>query len=94
MSGGDLMDVLVSEAQVVKMRIAQGALKRGCFAPQVRCAGSPGCPSGAVAVKCAAPLLRAVFGACMPRRFVFAWYGYSLKLQPVFHADQGAQGAG
>jgi hypothetical protein len=36
MSGGDLMDVLVSEAQVIKMRVAQGALKRGCFAPQVR----------------------------------------------------------
>lgn len=35
MSGGDLMDVLVSEAQVIKMRVAQGALKRGCFAPQV-----------------------------------------------------------
>ena len=30
------MDVLVSEAQVIKMRVAQGALKRGCFAPQVR----------------------------------------------------------
>ena len=37
MSGGDLMDVLVSEAQVIKMRVAQGALKRGCFAPQVWC---------------------------------------------------------
>lgn len=36
MSGGDLMDVLVSEAQVIKMRVAQGALKRGCFAPQVK----------------------------------------------------------
>ncbi|EFN51455.1 hypothetical protein CHLNCDRAFT_49225 [Chlorella variabilis] len=36
MIGGDLMDVLVSEAQVIKMRVAQGALKRGCFAPQVK----------------------------------------------------------
>lgn len=36
MSGGDLMDVLVSEAQVIKMRVSQGALKRGCFAPQVK----------------------------------------------------------
>ncbi|PSC70618.1 cyclic nucleotide dependent kinase [Micractinium conductrix] len=36
MSGGDLMDVLVSEAQVIKVRVAQGALKRGCFAPQVK----------------------------------------------------------
>ncbi|KAL4446356.1 hypothetical protein ABPG77_003163 [Micractinium sp. CCAP 211/92] len=36
MSGGDLMDVLVAEAQVIKVRVAQGALKRGCFAPQVK----------------------------------------------------------
>ena len=42
MSGGDLMDVLVSEAQVIKMRVAQGALKRGCFAPQVWLGSGPG----------------------------------------------------
>lgn len=56
MSGGDLMDVLVSEAQVIKVRVAQGALKRGCFAPQVRppAAGETGgrrdaCPCCALA---------------------------------------------
>lgn len=72
MNGGDLMDVLVSEAQVVKMRIAQGALKRGCFAPQVRCAGLPfrrGCRT----MRCAAA------ASCLwgmhASALVFAWYG-------------------
>ena len=36
MAGGDLMDVLMAEAQVVKMRVPRGALRRGCLAPQVR----------------------------------------------------------
>lgn len=36
MSGGDLMDVLVAEARVIKLRVAKGALQRGCFAPKVR----------------------------------------------------------
>ena len=35
MPGGDLMDVLVAEARVIKRRIAQGAWKRACFAPKV-----------------------------------------------------------
>jgi cGMP-dependent protein kinase 2 len=35
MSGGDLMDVLVAEAKVIKRRIAQGTFRRACFAPKV-----------------------------------------------------------
>jgi hypothetical protein len=35
MPGGDLMDVLVAEARVIKRRIPQGALRRACFAPKV-----------------------------------------------------------
>lgn len=41
MPGGDLMDVLVAEARVIKRRIAQGAWRRACFAPKVR----PGRPA-------------------------------------------------
>lgn len=36
MPGGDLMDVLVAEAKVVKRRTAQGAWRRGCLAPKVK----------------------------------------------------------
>ncbi|CAL5219420.1 g1249 [Coccomyxa viridis] len=36
MPGGDLMDVLVAEARVIKRRIAQGTWKRACFAPKVK----------------------------------------------------------
>ena len=36
MPGGDLMDVLVAEARVIKRRIAQGAWKRACLAPKAR----------------------------------------------------------
>lgn len=36
MPGGDLMDVLVSEAKVIKRRTAQGPWKRGCLAPKVK----------------------------------------------------------
>lgn len=36
MPGGDLMDVLVAEAKVIKRRIAQGAWRRACFAPKVQ----------------------------------------------------------
>lgn len=35
MPGGDLMDVLVAEARVIKRRISQGAWKRACLAPKV-----------------------------------------------------------
>ena len=35
MAGGDLMDVLVAEAKVIKRRIPQGAWRRACFAPKV-----------------------------------------------------------
>lgn len=35
MPGGDLMDVLVAEAKVIKRRISQGAWKRACLAPKV-----------------------------------------------------------
>ena len=35
MMGGDLMDVLVAEAKVIKRRIAQGAWRRACLAPKV-----------------------------------------------------------
>lgn len=35
MTGGDLMDVLVAEAKVIKRRIPQGTWKRACFAPKV-----------------------------------------------------------
>jgi cGMP-dependent protein kinase 2 len=38
MSGGDLMDVLVAEARVVRRRIAQGAWRRACLAPKARAA--------------------------------------------------------
>ena len=34
MSGGDLMDVLVAEARVIRRRIAQGAWRRACLAPK------------------------------------------------------------
>ena len=36
MPGGDLMDVLVAEARVIKRRIAQGTWKRACLAPKAR----------------------------------------------------------
>ncbi|CAD7705322.1 unnamed protein product [Ostreobium quekettii] len=36
MSGGDLMDVLVAEAKVIKRRTAQGTWRRGCLAPKVK----------------------------------------------------------
>ncbi|KAK9842021.1 hypothetical protein WJX81_004559 [Elliptochloris bilobata] len=36
MSGGDLMDVLVAEARVIRRRIAQGAWRRACLAPKVK----------------------------------------------------------
>eukprot|EP00891_Asterochloris_glomerata_P001614 jgi/Astpho2/1614/e_gw1.00028.5.1_t len=36
MMGGDLMDVLVAEAKVIKRRIAQGAWRRACLAPKVK----------------------------------------------------------
>ena len=35
MLGGDLMDVLVAEAKVIKRRDPQGGWKRGCLAPKV-----------------------------------------------------------
>ena len=35
MAGGDLMDVLVAEAAVVRRRIAQGPWRRACLAPKV-----------------------------------------------------------
>ena len=44
MPGGDLMDVLVAEARVIKRRIAQGAWKRACLAPKAR--APPARPSG------------------------------------------------
>jgi cGMP-dependent protein kinase 2 len=36
MTGGDLMDVLVAEAKVIKRRIPQGTWKRGPFSPKVK----------------------------------------------------------
>jgi len=41
MSGGDLMDVLVAEARVVRRRIAQGAWRRACLAPKARAPPRP-----------------------------------------------------
>ena len=41
MPGGDLMDVLVAEARVIKRRIAQGAWKRACLAPKARARLAP-----------------------------------------------------
>lgn len=32
MSGGDLMDILVSEAKVIKVPVPKGMFRRGCFA--------------------------------------------------------------
>ncbi len=37
MNGGDLMDVLVAEAKVIKRRIPQGPWRRACLAPKVSC---------------------------------------------------------
>jgi hypothetical protein len=39
MTGGDLMDVLVAEAKVIKRRVPQGTWKRGPFASKVRTLG-------------------------------------------------------
>lgn len=36
MPGGDLMDVLVAEAKVIKRRVPQGTWQRGCLAPKVK----------------------------------------------------------
>jgi cGMP-dependent protein kinase 2 len=36
MAGGDLMDVLVAEADVVRVRVPRGPFRRGCMAPQAR----------------------------------------------------------
>jgi len=36
MSGGDLMDVLVAEAKVIRRRTAQGTWRRGCLAPKMK----------------------------------------------------------
>lgn len=36
MPGGDLMDILVSEANVMSMRVPQGPFHRGCMAPQTK----------------------------------------------------------
>ena len=45
---------LLCALQVIKMRVSQGALKRGCFAPQVGWAMLPQLPP-----TCSAPALRA-----------------------------------
>lgn len=34
MTGGDLMDVLVAEAKIIKQRVSKGGLQRGCLAPK------------------------------------------------------------
>ena len=44
MTGGDLMDVLVAEAKVIKRRIPQGTWKRGPFSPKVRYTLKPDMP--------------------------------------------------
>ncbi|CAG9463429.1 unnamed protein product [Pedinophyceae sp. YPF-701] len=36
MTGGDLMDVLVAEANVIRVRVSQGGMSRGCLAPKVK----------------------------------------------------------
>eukprot|EP00967_Tisochrysis_lutea_P023508 scaffold26961_cov26-Tisochrysis_lutea.AAC.1 len=36
MPGGDLMDVLVAEASVIKHRVPQGGWQVGCLAPKVK----------------------------------------------------------
>jgi len=36
MTGGDLMDVLVAEAKVVKLRVPHGRFKRGFLAPKTK----------------------------------------------------------
>ena len=35
MAGGDLMDVLVAEAKVIKRRVPQATWRPACFAPKV-----------------------------------------------------------
>lgn len=35
MAGGDLMDILVAEAKVIRHRIPSGTWRRACFAPKV-----------------------------------------------------------
>jgi serine/threonine protein kinase len=57
MSGGDLMDVLVSEAKVIKRRIPQGALRRVCFAPKARASDAP-LPARCQRLRAAARLAR------------------------------------
>lgn len=36
MPGGDLMDVLVAEAKVIRRRVPQGGWQVGCLAPKVK----------------------------------------------------------
>lgn len=45
MAGGDLMDVLVAEAKVIKRRIPQGIFRQACFAPKVPPAPLPAHPT-------------------------------------------------
>lgn len=40
MSGGDLMDVLVAEAKVIKRRAPHGIFQQACFAPKVSACSS------------------------------------------------------
>ena len=41
MAGGDLMDVLVAEAKVIKRRTPQGTWRRACLAPKARDPSAP-----------------------------------------------------
>lgn len=58
MPGGDLMDVLVAEAKVIKRRVPQGTWQIGCLAPKVkmlqvrRLAGRPAKKQSAQAPAC------------------------------------------
>ena len=51
MPGGDLMDVLVAEASVIKKRVPQGGWQVGCLAPKVKmlqvrcCTPAPSLPA-------------------------------------------------
>jgi hypothetical protein len=43
MPGGDLMDVLVAEAKIIKHPVPQkGSLRQGCLSPKVSCAAELG----------------------------------------------------
>ena len=83
MSGGDLMDVLVAEARVIRRRIAQGAWRRACLAPKAR-PGAPGLPCPAHGSD---PHITVVAPACCP------WHAPMLGTYPDMGTPSHGMGA-